>query len=178
MSDHSLRDLARSHASGVRYKNGVLSITVVLPAGQQKVWERLTVPQELASWSPVVPNRPLTSCGPATSAENPSDEPVDASVLDVREPWFLQHRWGSHILTWALAPAGEGTQLNLVDELDDPGMAPQQAAGWALCLAVLEDQLSGQATARCVGQDALEHGWAELRDDYAARFDTTETGSA
>ena len=41
------------------------------------------------------------------------------------------------------------------------------AAGWHLCLDVLDGTLAGAAPARVVGEAALDHGWESLRDDYA-----------
>ena len=46
----------------------------------------------------------------------------------------------------------------------EPGA--MNAAGWHICLDVLDDVLGGRDTARAVGPDAAQRGWAQLRDDY------------
>ena len=45
------------------------------------------------------------------------------------------------------------------------------AAGWHVCLDVLDGVASGAATSRVVGEAALEHGWEALRDSYAELLD-------
>lgn len=150
---------------------GALSMSVLLPATQDEVWLYLTQPEALEKWSPVVPDRGLGVAGPAVSQENPGDDPVDATVHEARAPWFLQHAWGPDTLTWQLAPAGDQVQLNLVHELSDQAQAAGTAAGWHLCLVVLGDVLAGLATPRCVGRDALEHGWEEISQQYRRVLD-------
>ncbi len=49
----------------------------------------------------------------------------------------------------------------------DRDPAAMNAAGWHLCLDVLDGVLSGAATSRVVGEAALDHGWEALRDRYA-----------
>lgn len=162
----SLVDDAAAQLTAARTRYGVLTMTVELPADQASVWNCLTDPTRLAQWSPIVPDRALDSEGPATSRENPDDQPVDATVLESRGPWYLDHRWGGEHLCWQLAPSGDGTQVNLVQELSDPQQAADMAAGWHLCLTVLRRQLDGVATPRCVGANALEAGWERLRGVY------------
>jgi len=41
------------------------------------------------------------------------------------------------------------------------------AAGWHLCLDVLDDVADGVDRSRVVGLDAAAHGWEALRDKYA-----------
>ncbi|MEL4356799.1 MULTISPECIES: SRPBCC domain-containing protein [unclassified Luteococcus] len=162
-----IQSFADAPLTPARVRLGVLTLTCLLPVDQDEVWRRITQPELLAQWSPVVPDRPLDAVGPATSREQEGDEPVDAAVTDVRALWFLEHAWGSERLTWQLAPSGAGTQLNLVHEPSDPQQIPGLAAGWHLCLTVLGRQLAGIQTERCVGSDALDHGWEELRERYA-----------
>ena len=47
------------------------------------------------------------------------------------------------------------------------GPPPMNAAGWHVCLDVLEPVLGGEDVPRRVGQDALAGGWEALRDKYA-----------
>ena len=41
------------------------------------------------------------------------------------------------------------------------------AAGWQLCLDVLDEVVNGVDRPRVVGQDAAAHGWEVLRDKYS-----------
>ena len=52
---------------------------------------------------------------------------------------------------------------------ETPGSDPaaMNAAGWHLCLDVLDGTLTGAEPARVVGEAALDHGWESLRDAYA-----------
>lgn len=87
----------------------VLTMTRDLPYPAERVWPKLTEPGELGKWSPVVPDRPLTSVGPATTRENRGEEPIDAEVLACDPPRELVHRWGpEQLLRWTLTPTAEG----------------------------------------------------------------------
>ncbi|GAA1393406.1 SRPBCC domain-containing protein [Luteococcus peritonei] len=169
--DEELAQAVTQALTPARLHQGVLTLTVALPTGQADLWRWITEPELLQQWSPVVPDRPLTSRGPATSSEQPGAEAVDAEVGDVRAPWALEHRWGPEVLTWQLAPSGEGTQLNLVHELRDAQLAADMAGGWHVCLVVLERRLRGLETGRCVGQDAQEHGWSVVKERYRQLFE-------
>jgi hypothetical protein len=82
---------ARVSYVGVRW---VLTMTRELPHAVERVWSKVTEPEELRKWSPVVPDRPLTSLGPATAREHPYSDAVDAEVLVSDPPHELAHRWG------------------------------------------------------------------------------------
>ena len=146
--------------------DGSLVMEVDLAGTAAQLWEALTDPAQLARWSPVVPDRALTSPGPALSRENPGEDPVTADVLAIAGEHALTHRWGESTLGWMV---DEG-QLDLQVTLPDPQQAQYFAAGWHVCLAVLDARLEGLDQQRLVGMDALEHGWEELRARYADEF--------
>ena len=146
--------------------DGSLVMEVDLAGTAAQLWEALTDPAQLAHWSPVVPDRALTSPGPAISRENPGEDPVTADVLAIAGEHALTHRWGESTLGWMV---DEG-QLDLQVTLPDPQQAQYFAAGWHVCLAVLDARLEGLDQQRLVGMDALEHGWEELRARYADEF--------
>lgn len=132
-----------------------------------QIWEHLTDPELLATWSPIVPERPLTDVGPVLARENPGDDPVSADVLATAGDHALSHRWGDDLLEWLVDEA----RLTLQMKLAEPRYAPTCLAGWQVCLAVLDARLDGEDQERIVGMDALEHGWRELRDRYAEELD-------
>lgn len=160
----------------------ILVLGLRLPAAPEHLWEAITDPARLARWSPIVPDRPLTSVGPALSLETPDADPVSADVLSVTEGSEVAHRWGEDVLAWTLGgdPAAEvegtdadpsSTRLVVRTLIVQPELAPSYAAGWQVCLAVLEAQLEGLDQERIVGQDALDHGWGALHEHYARVLD-------
>jgi uncharacterized protein YndB with AHSA1/START domain len=144
----------------------VLTMTRDLPHPVDRVWPKLTEPHQLATWSPVVPDRPLTSVGPATSRETPQADGVDAEVLVSDPPHELVHRWGGHLLRWTLAPTATGSRLTLEHTFDERAERGMYAAGWHICLAVLAAGLDGHDVDRVVGARATDHGWPDLRERY------------
>lgn len=148
----------------------VLTMTRSLPRPAEQVWPWLIEPERLAQWSPIVPDRALTSRGPAESRETPGDEPVDAEVLEVNPPTELIHRWGDNTVRWALTPAGNGCVLTLEQRFGDVGVAPPSAGGWHVCLAVLTVTVDDHPAGRVVGHDAYDYGWQRLHDGYAEQW--------
>jgi uncharacterized protein YndB with AHSA1/START domain len=147
----------------------VLTMTRALRHSAERVWPYLTDPRLLGVWSPVVPDRALTSLGPATSRETPEQSPVDAEVLVSDPPRELVHRWGGHLLRWTLASTPTGSRLTLEHTFDERSEHGSYGAGWHLCLAVLAVVLDGHEAERVVGKRALDYGWAALNDRYEAR---------
>jgi uncharacterized protein YndB with AHSA1/START domain len=146
----------------------VLTMRRELPHPPEVVWPMLTEPDRLARWSPVVPDRPLDTTGPATSRETPDAVPVDAEVLTCDPPRKLVHRWGGDVLHWTLESTNEGCRLTLEHVFADRAQHPSFSAGWHICLAVLEVVLDGHDVERVVGDRALAYGWRELNVEYAA----------
>jgi uncharacterized protein YndB with AHSA1/START domain len=146
----------------------VLRMTRELTHPVGRVWPKLTEPDQLALWSPVVPDRTLDSTGPATSREAPDAPVVDAEVLRCDPPRELVHRWGDQLLRWTLTPTPTGSRLTLEHTFDDPSQQGSYGGGWHICLAVLGAVLDGYRVDRVVGERALAYGWSELRDRYQA----------
>jgi uncharacterized protein YndB with AHSA1/START domain len=135
-----------------------------------RVWRKLTEPGELSRWSPLVPDRPLTSVGPATSRESAQDQGVDTEVLACDPPRELVHRWGGHLLRWTLTPTSAGSRLTLAQTFDVRDDCGKYGAGWHICLAVLVTSLDGHEIDRVVGSRAYDYGWSALREEYGARL--------
>jgi uncharacterized protein YndB with AHSA1/START domain len=146
----------------------VLTMTREFQHEVERMWSKLTDPDELRKWSPVVPDRALTSTGPATARENPESDPVDAEVLVVDRPRELSHRWGLHVLRWTLTPTVNGCRLTLEQTFDDREERGSFAAGWHLCLAVLTAALDDREVERVVGSRAGDYGWQSLEARYLA----------
>ncbi len=69
-----------------------------------------------------------------------------------------------------------GTRLTLRHTIDDRTWIPKIAAGWHICLDVVDHLMAGQPIGRIVADDALHHGWERLNDAYAARLGIASTG--
>ena len=79
------------------------------------------------------------------------------TVLECDPPHVLAFTWGDETLRFELCPEEGGTCLVLTDELDPP-FAARNAAGWDVCLELLE------------GGDAQSYLWKTRFDCYVATF--------
>lgn len=144
------------------------------PTTPATLFRYLTDPALLAQWSPIVPNRPLTSVGPASSREHPGDPEVAADVVSVITGQEVRHRWNPDVLRWRIIDGGsvvaDGCRLKLEMQLERPEFASLYAAGWHVCLGVLDALLAGEKQERIVGNDAMAHGWRELRARYCEQL--------
>lgn len=161
--DRRIRDLPVR----AQMADGTLVLEVDVAGTEDELWQSLTDPERLAQWSPVVPDRPLTSVGPALSREQPDQDPVACDVIAIAGTHALTHAWGDERLNWLIEPA----RLVLQMHLSSPDRAPLFVAGWQVCLAVLDAQLSGVPQDRLVGMDAMDHGWEDLRRRYVEELD-------
>lgn len=135
-----------------------------------RVWTALTDPAEVDRWAPFAGD--LTGAGDTTLTMIDGDTRTEmpATVLRSEPPALLEYTWGPDRLRWELEAAGDGTRLTLRHTLAGPGMEAMVAAGWHLCAGVLQRLLDGEPVTAIRGQEAMNHGWAELRDAYAAKF--------
>ncbi|GAA1490690.1 hypothetical protein [Brachybacterium sacelli] len=142
-------------------------LEVDLSGTAEQIWSHLTDPELLATWSPIIPERPLTEVGPVLSRETPEADPVSTDVLAMADGHALTHRWGDDVLEWLVDEA----RLTLLMKVSAPQYAPTYLAGWQVCLAVLDARLDGLDQSRIVGREALEHGWEQVRERYAQQLD-------
>jgi uncharacterized protein YndB with AHSA1/START domain len=136
------------------------------------VWAALTDPAELDQWAPFAASRDLGAPGAATLTMVDGDQREDlpAVVRRVEAPSLLEYTWGDDLLRWELEPSGDGTRLILRHTLSTPGIEDKVAAGWHLCFEQLDEVAAGRPVAAIRGQDAMGHGWEDLRARYAAKF--------
>ncbi|GAA2792713.1 SRPBCC family protein [Saccharopolyspora taberi] len=139
----------------------------------EKVWDALTDPEQLAEWSPFVPDRDLGGVGDATLTmiDGETREDVSSQVLRAERPVLLEYSWDTDVLRWELEATGTGTRLTLRHTLRDRSWIPMVTAGWHLCLDVAEHLLDGDPVGPIRGGEAKNFGWAELRTAYAAKLD-------
>jgi uncharacterized protein YndB with AHSA1/START domain len=137
------------------------------------VWKALTDPAELREWAPFDADRPLDRTGTATLTTVGAPTPMvsESRVTRADAPRVLEFDWGGQDIRWELEPlAGGGTRLTLWHNIDRRFIA-MGAAGWHICLDVLDRALAGQPVGRIVGPDAMKvGGWQRLNGEYAKQF--------
>jgi uncharacterized protein YndB with AHSA1/START domain len=143
-----------------------LRFTRTLAHPQEKVWRAVTEPEHLARWFPTTiegeraAGAPLRFSFPAGEAP-----PFDGEMVVYEPPSVLELRWGTDILRLELRPAATGTELTLLDTLDERGKAARDGTGWHVCLDALAAHLDGEPAAR----DSLDT-WPDLQPHYVERF--------
>jgi uncharacterized protein YndB with AHSA1/START domain len=143
-----------------------------LPHPPEKVWAALTDPGRLDQWAPFAAARDLSRTGETTltMVDGPDRTDLPATVRRAEAPALLEYTWGDDLLRWELTPADGGTRLTLRHTVTERELPPMVAAGWHLCLAVLDRLLAGDPVGVIRGRDAKAHGWDELHAAYARRF--------
>jgi uncharacterized protein YndB with AHSA1/START domain len=136
------------------------------------VWQALTDPAEIDQWAPFAAGRDLATTGDTTltMVDRDTRTELPATVLQAVPPRLLEYTWGDDRLRWELEPHGRHTRLTLRHTLAKPDMQAMVAAGWHLCLVVLERMLGGDPVGPIRGRDAMDHGFEDLRDAYAGKF--------
>ena len=139
----------------------------------EKVWKAITEPEHLREWAPFDSDRNLGSVGTAklTTVGAPALHVTETQVKRADAPRLLESSWGGQDMRWELEPAaGGGTRLTLWHNIDR-GFISMGAAGWHICLDVLDRALAGQPIGRIVGPDAMKFGgWQRLNAEYAKQF--------
>ncbi len=138
-----------------------------------KVWKALTEPEHLREWAPFDADRSLAPGATVklTTVGAPQQHVSETQVKRADAPRLLEYNWGGQDLRWQLEPLGAGgTRLTLWHNIDRRFIA-MGAAGWHVCLDVLDRALGGQPIGRIVGPDAMKfQGWQRLHAEYAKQF--------
>ncbi|CAN7667653.1 SRPBCC family protein [Trinickia sp. LjRoot230] len=137
----------------------------------EKVWQALTDPASLREWAPFDADRNLASVGPVTlsTVGTPTPQISETSVTRADAPSVLEYRWGENDMRWTLEPLAAGTRLTLWHNIDR-GFIAMGAAGWHICLDVLDRLVADEPIGRIVGAEAMQFGWPRLNTEYAAQF--------
>jgi uncharacterized protein YndB with AHSA1/START domain len=138
----------------------------------EKVWQALTDPASLREWAPFDADRNLASVGPVklSTVGTPTPQISDTQVTRADAPNLLEYRWGENDMRWQLEPFGDGTRLTLWHNIDR-GFISMGAAGWHICLDVLDRLVADDPIGRIVGGEAMKFGWPRLNTEYAKQFD-------
>ena len=147
----------------------------------------LANPKRLRLWAPYTADRDLSQVGRCVLTMlgdgDAPDVDIPSVVLVADAPESLEYSWANDMLAWHLTTAGAGCRLTLHQTLADEAMASAVAAGWHLCLNVAGAVLAGSTVPAVRGMDAMNFGWQDLNERYAAalgvvpsRIDTSEIG--
>ena len=140
-----------------------------------KVWKALTDPEHIREWAPFDADRDLGEVGTAklTTVGVPAERVTETHVKRADAPRALEYNWGGFDIRWQLEPmAGGGTRLTLWHNIDRRFIS-MGAAGWHICIDVLDRLLDGERIGRIVGPEAMKFsGWQRLNSEYAAQFGT------
>jgi uncharacterized protein YndB with AHSA1/START domain len=136
------------------------------------VWQALTDPAQLSEWAPFDADRNLAAVGRVklSTVGTPTPQVSETTVKRAEAPRLLEYSWGDNDLRWELEPLGSGTRLTLWHNIDGRFIS-WGAAGWHICLDVLERFLAGEPIGRIVGAEAMKFGgWQRLNAEYAKQF--------
>jgi len=139
----------------------------------EKVWQALTDPAHLREWAPFDADGNMGTVGSRvklTTVGAPTPHVTETTVTRADPPHLLEYNWGGFDMRWKLEPAGVGTRLTLWTNIDRRFIS-MGAAGWHICLDVLDHLLGENPVGRIVGPDAIKFGgWQRLNAEYAQQF--------
>ena len=139
----------------------------------EKVWQAITDPAHLREWAPFDADGNLGNVGTTvklTTVGAPAPHVNETTVKRADAPKVLEYNWGGFNVLWELESLGDGTRLTLWTNIDRRFIS-MGAAGWHICLDVLDRLLDGQPIGRMVGPDAMKFGgWQRLNAEYAKQF--------
>ena len=139
----------------------------------EKIWKALTDPVHLREWAPFDADGNLGTVGTTvklTTVGAPTLHVTDTTVMRADAPEVLEYNWGKFNVRWKLEAIDGGTRLTLWHNIDRRFIA-MGAAGWHICIDVLDHLLNETPIGRMVGPDAAKFvGWQRLHEEYANLF--------
>ena len=132
----------------------------------EKVWQALTDPAHIGEWSPFEVDGSLATVGTTVNLTwAGTGRRQVTTVTRADAPEVLEY--GD--IRWELEAFGGGTRLTLWFKIDRRFIS-MGAAGWHICLHVLDRLLDGTPIGRIVGGEAMKFGWPRLNSEYALQF--------
>lgn len=165
-------NLARIDKDGDKW---TLVVVRQLRHAPAKVWHALTDPAQLTAWAPFDADRSLDATGATVKLHTVGTSMASNTTIQRAEaPHLLEYTWGDGALRWELEDVDGGTRLTLWHNIDRNYIA-MGAAGWQICLDVLDHALAGTPIGRMAGPETMQFaGWQRLHADYAAQFGLTK----
>jgi len=150
-----------------------LVLTRELRHKPEKVWQALTEPGQLREWAPFDADRSMGAAGATvrlTTVGAPSPNVTETTITRAEAPKLLEYNWGGGDVRWELEAAGGGTRLTLWASINR-GFISMGAAGWHICLDVMDHLLGGDPLGRMAGMEVMKFdGWQRLNAEYAQLF--------
>jgi uncharacterized protein YndB with AHSA1/START domain len=154
-------------------ENWTLILVKDLRHSPEKVWQAITDPAHLHEWAPFEADQSLGAAGATvklTTVGAPTPRVTETTITRADAPSVLEYKWGGNEIRWELDAIHGGTRLTLWHKIDRRYIA-MGAAGWHICLDVLDYFLDGDPIGRTVGADAMKfEGWQRLHTEYARQF--------
>jgi uncharacterized protein YndB with AHSA1/START domain len=164
---------ARARLSKTDGDNWTFILAKQLRHSPSKVWKALTDPAQLREWAPFDASGNLGAAGSTvklTTVGTPQPYVSETRITRAEEPSLLEYSWGGNDMRWQLEDYDGGTRLTLWASIDRRYIT-MGAAGWQICLDVLEHQLAGTPLGRIAGPEAMKfEGWQQLNAEYAKQF--------
>jgi uncharacterized protein YndB with AHSA1/START domain len=138
----------------------------------EKVWQALTDPTHLREWAPFEADGSLGTVGARvklTTVGAPTPQVSETTVTRADAPNVLEYKWGGNDIRWELEALGQHTRLTLWHNINR-GFISMGAAGWHICLDVLDRLLGAKPIGRIVGGEAMKFDWQRLNAEYAKQF--------
>jgi uncharacterized protein YndB with AHSA1/START domain len=169
-SQHYVPGPARGARINKDGENWTLVLTRELKHPPEKVWRAITDPEHLRQWAPFDADGSLATTGATvklTTVGAPKPTVSETKVTRADAPKLLEYNWGGGEMRWELEPHDGGTRLTLWHNINK-NFISMGAAGWHVCMDVMNALLSDQPMGRTVGPAAMQiPGWQELHADYA-----------
>jgi uncharacterized protein YndB with AHSA1/START domain len=163
-------NMARIQKDGEKW---TLVLVKQLRQAPERVWQALVDPAQLREWAPFDAEGNLGTQGATvklTTVGAPGQRITETTVKRSDPPRRLEYSWGDFDMRWELEDSEDGTRLTLWTNIGRKFIA-MGAAGWHICLDVLDHYLGGTPMGRIVGPDAIKYGqWQRLHAEYAERF--------
>jgi len=122
-----------------------LRFTRELQHPPEKVWRALVEPDHLEAWFPTtMEGDRAVGASLKFSFHQDGAPPMQGEMVTYRPHSVLEFKWGEDLLRFELQVVEGGTLLTLSDTFDELGRAARDAAGWHVCLDLLERRLLGE----------------------------------
>ncbi len=169
MTDHE--GYAPGPASGARIRKDGEEWTLILVRelrhSPEKVWQALTDPAHLREWAPFDAEGSLGTAGATVKLTWTGTGRQQATTV-TRADASAVLEYGD--IRWELEACGGGTRLTLWHKIDRRFIS-WGAAGWHICLDILDRLLGGDPIGRIAGPEAMQfEGWQRLNAEYASQF--------
>lgn len=114
----------------------------------EKLWKALVEPSELQGWFPCqIEGERKVGATIRFVFEGEDESSGEGTITEFDPPHRFAYNWGRELLRWELKPIAGGTKLLFTSHLDPEYPTDGTAAGWHVCLDLLEAQVDGEVVA-------------------------------